>query len=1044
MSLHSTYKWYFFAITVSFFFLLSSCLFCLAQPVSNPVKNSFLVKKVNLKGLPPETNFYSLAQDDDGFLWIGTLSGLYKYDGSRVSRFLRDPSDSNSLTHNFAKTLAKDQKGNIWIGTFGGFMNRYDRISGKIKRVEPKVKSNFRTVINRTKESFDRQRMIAASGSCIFMINTAGQVTDSFAFPSANKMMSSAITDFIEYEKGKFLITASSGLFYLEWNSKKMQEIPLPLQADKYLNCIEADPKGDVWIATRNGILVMGSKKFNFLPRSEYDADDVLKSAPVRAIKRDLLGRMWIGTDSALFVSNGDEKKIQKIYAGNANFNGINELMIDRLGAAWVATGDNGLYQVYTPNIQFNTIPGIQTLAKRNAITSVIEEEPGSWLIGTISGLFRYRLSTKQFEEILISNSDRRPWIGYLLKDQSKGLWVGTMGNGVFYQPAEKKEFINFLQQPQNENSIPFNTIVALAEDEYGNIWMGAYSPAIKVDPLCYYNRATQKITRIISSPSDPATFSAQAISQIEKDNQHHLWISAWGIGFHRYNIADDIPQNRFTSFTESSAGSHKISHDVVSCVRPGKNGKVWFGTISGGMNMLDTKTDSVSWFTVKSGMPSNLVYRIEEDDQGILWLSTDNGIARFDPATKSFSNYNSNSGLPADNFAFQTSMRCKDGTLVFGTNDGQVVYFNPNSFRNSLNTQPVVITDIRLSNKSLETGVSSVLKKSAYLVDTVRLSHDQRVISFEFANMDFINPDVFTYAYKLEGFDKDWNYISDRNSITYTNLDPRTYTLLVKQANHLGIWNEKATKLTLIIIPPFWQTWWFYTVCALAVIATVFLLIRNYVNRKLEKQLTSLEKKQAVELERIRISTELHDDVGGELSAIRLLSEMNISTISPQQQLSKISTSSGELVQKMNEIVWALNVNNDTLQGLIAYMRRYAVKYLDDVGIDCVFTQPQQIPDKEVDGVTRRNIFLLLKEVLNNIVKHSRATNVEIAINIENLLQITIHDNGKGIPADMLQSGNGNGLRNMQQRVKDLQGTMEVKNQEGTTVRFFLPAGAR
>ncbi|MEP7377755.1 MAG: two-component regulator propeller domain-containing protein [Chitinophagaceae bacterium] len=1014
----------------------------MAQPDQSIEKNNFLVKKINLKGLPPETNFYSLVQDDDGFVWIGTLSGLYRYDGSGISRFLRDPSDSNSLTHNFAKTLAKDQKGNIWIGTFGGFMNRYDRSSGKIERVEPGLKSNFRTVINRTKESFNKREMIAASGSCIFRINATGHVTDSFAFPSSTKMINSSITDFVEYANGKFLITATSGLFYLEWNSKKMREIPLPLQSDKYLNCIEAGPNGHFWIATRNDVLVIRSEKFNFLERSEYDVSGILKSASIRTIKRDLSGRMWIGTDSALFVSNGDEKKIQKIYPGTANFNGINDLMVDKDGMVWVATGDNGLYQVYTPNIQFQTIPGMQMLAKKNTITSVVEEEPGSWLIGTISGLFRYRFSTQQFEEILLTNSDRRPWVGYLLKDKSRGLWVGTMGNGVFYQPDGKKDVIHFLQEPQNENSIPFNNIVALAEDEYGNIWMGAYSAMSKVDPLCYYNSGTQKITRISGTPSDPATFNAEAISQIEKDNEHHLWISAWGIGFHRYNITKDLPQNTFTSFMESSTGSHKISHNVVSCVRPGKNGKIWFGTMSGGMNMLDTKADSISWFTVKDGMPGNLVYRIEEDDQGILWLSTDNGIARFDPTTKSFINYNTNSGLPANNFAFQTSMKCKDGTLVFGTNDGQVVYFNPNSFRNSLNTQPVVITDIRLSNKSLKTGPSAVLKKSAWLTDTVWLSHDQRVISFEFANMDFMNPDVFTYAYKLEGFDDNWNYISDRNSITYTNLDPGTYTLLVKQANHLGIWNEVPTRVVLIVTPPFWQTWWFYTVCALAIVVVVYFLVRSYINRKLEKQLTSLEKKQAVELERNRISTELHDDMGGELSAIRLLSEMNITGVSPQQQLSKISASSGELVQKMNEIVWALNVNNDTLQGLIAYMRRYAVKYLDDVGIDCVFKQPQQVPDKEVDGVTRRNIFLLLKEALNNIVKHSHATNVEIAISIENLLQLTIHDNGKGTPADMLQNGNGNGLRNMQQRVKDLKGAMEITNHEGTTVQFSLPAG--
>jgi signal transduction histidine kinase len=274
--------------------------------------------------------------------------------------------------------------------------------------------------------------------------------------------------------------------------------------------------------------------------------------------------------------------------------------------------------------------------------------------------------------------------------------------------------------------------------------------------------------------------------------------------------------------------------------------------------------------------------------------------------------------------------------------------------------------------------------------------------------------------------------------SIKYETEKKQRQIAELQQKNHLQqITASSQRKLNLAFIS-----------IIFLVLITGYLIIRNIQHKKksefeLAKQRTELEKKQIVESERVRISAELHDDIGGELSSIRLLSEMNISNITSQQQLSKISSSSSELVQKMNEIVWALNVNNDTLQGLLAYMRRYAVKYLDDVGIDCVFTQPQQIPDKEVDGVTRRNIFLLLKEVLTNIVKHSRATNVEIAVNIGSLLQITIHDNGKGIPADMLQSGSGNGLRNMQQRVKELEGTMEIKNQEGTTVRFFLPAGS-
>ena len=190
----------------------------------------------------------------------------------------------------------------------------------------------------------------------------------------------------------------------------------------------------------------------------------------------------------------------------------------------------------------------------------------------------------------------------------------------------------------------------------------------------------------------------------------------------------------------------------------------------------------------------------------------------------------------------------------------------------------------------------------------------------------------------------------------------------------------------------------------------------------------------------REKISRDLHDDIGGELSAIRLLSEMNTPGTDPQVQLSKISAYSGEMVQKLNEIVWALNINNDTLQSLIAYIRRYAVKYLDDLGIDCLFNQPEKIPEREVDGPTRRNIFLLIKEALNNIVKHAQATKVCIIVAVDDELLISIEDNGKGIPAEISGQGRGNGLHNMKQRVKELKGSLELKNHNGTTVMFTLP----
>lgn len=322
-----------------------------------------------------------------------------------------------------------------------------------------------------------------------------------------------------------------------------------------------------------------------------------------------------------------------------------------------------------------------------------------------------------------------------------------------------------------------------------------------------------------------------------------------------------------------------------------------------------------------------------------------------------------------------------------------------------------------------------------------LELEPEENVLDFEFDILDYDNPSGHYILCKLEGYDKDWNVLQDVYRQTYRSLPGGDYTFRIKKIANDGTAGIE-TVLPVSIKTFYYDTVWFKIVMGVLTVAIMYAIMKFYSFRKLEKQRMLLEKQQAVEGERLRISTELHDDVGGELSAIRLVSEMaqmnNLQN--PQQQFSKIATSSTELVQKLNEIVWALNVNNDTLQSLVSYIHRYSVKYLDDVGIACRFMQPHAIPALEVDGTIRRNIFLLIKEALNNVVKHAAASGVVITIEINNRLLITIHDNGKGIATEKLTADSGNGLFTMQKRANDLNGTVEIINHDGTTVTFAIP----
>jgi signal transduction histidine kinase len=246
---------------------------------------------------------------------------------------------------------------------------------------------------------------------------------------------------------------------------------------------------------------------------------------------------------------------------------------------------------------------------------------------------------------------------------------------------------------------------------------------------------------------------------------------------------------------------------------------------------------------------------------------------------------------------------------------------------------------------------------------------------------------------------------------------------------------------LKYTVTPPFWKTLPFRASMVLLALLLSYLAVKAYISRKLERQKVMFLRQQAVEQERSRISAELHDDIGGGLTAIRLLSEMSLNQeANPQtsRYLQKISASSNELIQKMNEIVWALNINNDNLQSLIAYTRQYAVTYMDDLNISCHFDAPGSIPDIIVNGKNRRSVFLLVKESLNNVAKHAQCNEVNIRINIDDDLRIEIADNGKGFHVDKINKGNG--LKNMRKRVHALKGQMEILNGNGTTMMFEIP----
>jgi signal transduction histidine kinase len=382
-------------------------------------------------------------------------------------------------------------------------------------------------------------------------------------------------------------------------------------------------------------------------------------------------------------------------------------------------------------------------------------------------------------------------------------------------------------------------------------------------------------------------------------------------------------------------------------------------------------------------------------DGEGNLWLSTDKGLSRFEPKTQMFRNYTKKDGLHHNVFLSGAYHRGRDGRFYFGGESG-VTAFHPDSIKAKRCVSPVVLTSFKVFDQSLP------LPRSLASTREIRLSYKQNFFSFESAVLDYSIPEKNQYAYMLEGFDRDWIHAGVRRYASYTNVPPGEYVLRVKGANSDGVWNEGGVAVKITITPPLWETWWFTGLFGVALLVTIGGTIRYIEIRKLRERLRELEKQQALERERLRISQDVHDEVGAGLTQIAILSELaKIDLKRPQAaeaHIQKISERARQVIDNIGEIIWAINPKHDQLGDLAAYLRHYAVQFLMTTSIKyhCEFSDSS--PDIHLSAEARRNLFLVFKEALHNIVKHAAATEVVLRLTCtDQRREILICDNGRG-----------------------------------------------
>lgn len=785
----------------------------------------------------------AIWQDRQGFLWLGTQDGLNRYDGYTFKVFKNNPNDPYSLSNNYIYALAEDAQGDLWVGTSHG-LNRFDPMS----------------------ETFT-----------VF----SHDPTD------ANTISSNIITELaISPDGGLWIGTTGGGVNRLDLHTLSIQRFtnnpadPFSLSHDSILALL-VDPTGDLWVGTLGGGLNHLDLTRGRFTRYQHDPDNPnsLVDDTVNSISQDGDGWLWLGTTNGISVYDPSLNQFTTYQFDPADPDSLNANLVlalfhDRSGVLWVGTNQNGLNRLDSRTgqfVQYTQAPEDPHSLPAVGVLSIYQDRGGVLWFGTFGGgVSHFSWVGEKFQHIHpVAGSDQGlndANIWGFLEDAQGNLWIGTAAGGVNRIDAQTGRYTHFVNDPNNPHSLSSNFVFAIHQDRQGRLWFGTYSGGLnRLDPatghfihypnplhvfdiiednsgqmwiatengLGRYLPEADRFSFYTHDSADPSSISNNLITKIFADRQGALWVGTFGSGLNRL----DRQNGKFTRYQHDPNNPGSLVDNLVLSFCEDQQGRFWVGT-AGGLDVFDRATGVFTHYLERDGLPNNTIYGILEDQHGRLWLSTNRGLSRFDPQTGEFRNYTPADGLQSNEFNQYASYQDRQGRFYFGGLNGYNV-FQPDDIIDNTYLPPVVITQFELFNEPVNPGDGSPLQASINLTGQIQLTYQQDFFTFVFAALDYTAPERNQYAYRLVGFDEDWNLVSNRRIARYTNVPPGTYTFEVRGANSDGIWNESGASLQLIITPPFWQTWWFRILSLALVIgsitAVVTLRIKLIENQKMQ-----------------------------------------------------------------------------------------------------------------------------------------------------------------------------------------------------------------
>lgn len=1018
----------------------------------------YLVDKWDTEDNLPSSTVTSIVQTPDGYLWIGTYNGLARFDGARFVTF--DPINTPELGQARVQGLYLDAEGTLWINTFRGGLTSYRQ--GIFRNEWP------------DQPSFDLHTTLVYS------------TTNEVVF----------VTQF-----GDVLRRATGAT---NWNVAT----PPPSASRSIFQC--ADAEGRLWFLTRDGRVAQFFRgQYSLLPE-----DGGLAGSKIYTLVRDDQGRVWAGAENEialwdgrefaamtptngaadieprglfplrsgdLWVLDGDRLRrmsgrswVQEIPewrgllgAASGRAMGARE---DRAGGLWFNHYGNGLFHIGADG-QFQRVTTADNLPSDRVGAWFQSRDGGIWAGVDRGGLARLR--DRRFHVVGAADGLGSRTALSVCADQSGEMWIGTAGGGLCRWSN------GVVARYPVGVSASANLVFSIAQRPAdGAVWVSAGEG--------------EDLYQLVAGRLRRVSWDVHGVKVIFFDRQNRVWVglkaglAVWaGEVKQSFNVNSTGFMPPVRAFAESPDGTVWAGADdgtlfactpekltphrptdplaeqaIYSLIADG-NGTVWAGTFRGGL--LRFKDGKFFRFTAQHGLPVDVISQIVDDGRGRLWLGTHQGIysvaksaldavADGQRSGLDFVAYGRHDGMASVECAdgYQPACaRTADGKLWFATVRGGAVWVDPAEVIARSTPPPVVIEELRADGELVNVAAAgSGLRQAAY---PLTIPPGRKQLDFRFTALSFDGGEKARFRYRVDGLDPDWVDWDTRRTVQLRNLLPGEYRFNVIACNSQGEWNEAGASLAFVVQPHFYQTLSFRLAVAALLIGGLSYAVRRAGTRKYRRKLALLEQQHAIERDRARIAKDIHDDIGAGLTQITLLTEL--ARRQPDQtanHLERITDSARTLTKAMDEIVWAVDPQHDTFDGLMDYISAYAEDFLRVAGIRCRMELPLALPPMRVDAELRYNLFLALKETLNNIVKHARATEVWIRLTLaEKSFTLSVEDNGQGLLAGAEAAAatgrisSGSGLGNLDKRLATVGGRCDVQSTpgQGTRVAMIIPA---